>query len=517
MRIEPMAGVSDHHRAQQSVVAGTLALALIGGLTGCTGRAAELVADPAREAPRRPNLLLIITDDQRFDAIGALGNPQIRTPNLDRLVAAGTAFTNAYILGSHHGAVCMPSRAMLLTGRHYFNLPDSVTAMWQAPAGSRGDCPFITFPEHFRRAGYTTFGVGKWHNGRGLYARGFAGGANIFFGGMADHLAVPVHDFDPTGAYPPKQAHRGEKFSSELFTDPVVDFLQSRTADEPFLVYLAYTAPHDPRMAPVEFAQMYRPDDLPLPANFMPEHPFPMGDLRIRDEKLAPFPRTEAVVREHIAAYYAMISHLDAQIGRILDALAATGQDRNTVIVFAGDNGLAVGQHGLLGKQNIYEHSVRIPLILAGPGVPAGRRCDGLVYLRDVFPTICELSGLPTPDSVQTRSLVPLLEGGADGGRSSVFLAYSSAPGAGAERPPGILRGVRSGRWKLILCNYGGSVTTLLFDLNEDPWEMNNLADDPAHADRLRTLTALLRQWIIESGDRVDLDRPDWGFGASGP
>ena len=512
-----MAGSRDHRRAQQSAAAGALALALVGGLSSWAGQAAAPAADPGRESARRPNFLIILTDDQRFDTIAALGNRHIRTPNLDRLVQRGVVFTNAYILGSHHGAVCMPSRAMLLTGRHYFNLPDSITATWHAPVEQRGTCEHITFPEVFRHAGYGTFGTGKWHNGRKLFAKGFTGGGNVFFGGMSDHLAVPVYDFDPAGAYPAGQAHRGGKFSSELFTDAVVNHLKSSSAIEPFLIYLSYTAPHDPRMAPAEYAAMYAPEDVLLPPNFMGEHPFPMGDLRIRDGKLAPFPRTEAVVREHIAAYYAMISHLDAQIGRVLDALEESGHGDDTIIVFSSDNGLAVGQHGLMGKQNIYEHSVHVPLILAGPGLPAGERCEALVYLHDVFPTICQLAGEPIPDSVESRSLLPLIRDDAEGARSSLFFAYSTDYDRRTGKPRGILRGVRTERWKLILSHYENTVTTLLFDLQADPWETRNLALDPAQAGRVDELKNLLRQWIERSGDRVELDRPDWGSAGGGP
>ncbi|UCD76903.1 MAG: sulfatase-like hydrolase/transferase, partial [Phycisphaerales bacterium] len=153
-------------------------------LTGC---AAVSSRGPTIGPAEQPNILVLFTDDQRFDTVHALGNDEIITPNLDRLVAGGTAFTNTYITGSHHGAVCMPSRAMLLTGRHYFNLPKSVTQSWAVPAGQRGDCPFVTFPEQFRQAGYDTFGTGKWHNGRSLFARCFTTGDAIFFGGMCNH------------------------------------------------------------------------------------------------------------------------------------------------------------------------------------------------------------------------------------------------------------------------------------------------------------------------------------------
>src|SRR5262249_37846224 len=160
----------------------------------------------------------------------------------------------------------------------------------------------------FRKAGYTTFGTGKWHNGPALFARCFSTGANIFFGGMSDHLAVPVNDFDPSGQYLASKRHTGEKFSSELFADSVIQFLKQQSPDRPFLAYTAFTAPHDPRMAPKEYAVMYDPEKIEVPRNFLPEHPFDNGEMKVRDEALAPWPRTEKVVREHIAAYYAMIT-----------------------------------------------------------------------------------------------------------------------------------------------------------------------------------------------------------------
>jgi arylsulfatase A-like enzyme len=454
----------------------------------------------AGDARRRPNFLFLFTDDQRFDTIGAVGNAAIKTPNMDALVARGTAFTHAYIMGGGHGAICMPSRAMLLTGRGYLHLPDSVVATWNVPEEQRGECPYVTFPELLRGAGYSTYGIGKWHNAPSLYAKCFTGGASIFFGGMSDHLKVPVHDFDPSGEYPADKRHTGEKFSSELFSDAAVRFLKERDRSRPFLLYVSYTAPHDPRMAPKEFEAMYPPDHIPVPPNFLPEHPFDNGELKIRDEKLAPFPRTRKVVREHIAAYYAMITHLDAQIGRVIKAIDESGEADNTVIIFAGDNGLAVGQHGLMGKQNLYEHSSRVPLVLCGPGIPKGRKSDALCYLHDVFPTMCDLSGLPVPQSVESKSLMPLVKEAKANARDSVFLAYRH-----------MQRGLRSGRWKLIMYNVGGTVTTQLFDLQTDPWEMTNLTDDPAHAARRKELRARLKELMKENGDKLDLDEPKWG------
>ncbi|UCD75896.1 MAG: sulfatase-like hydrolase/transferase, partial [Phycisphaerales bacterium] len=304
--------------------------------------------------------------------------------------------------------------------------------------------------------------------------------------------------------------------SSELFSEAAIEFLNNRERDDdPFLMYVSYTAPHDPRMAPDEYAAMYRPEDIALPPNFMPEHPFPIGDLRVRDERLAPFPRTPEVVRKHIAAYYAMITHLDAQIGRVLDALEASGEAENTIVILAGDNGLAVGQHGLLGKQNIYEHSARVPLIISGPGIPRGKRCEALCYLHDVFPTICELTGLPIPDSVQSLSLAPLIRNQKAAVRDSVYLAYSTTADAlidGFQQEPGVLRGVRRGSWKLILSNCGETITRQLFDLRDDPWEVKNLADNSEAADRVEEMTRLLEEWIERSGDTIDPNQPGWNF-----
>ncbi len=458
---------------------------------GAAGLLAPGVLQAKDRAMKRPNILFLFTDDQRFNTLNALNNPEIITPNMDKLVKRGTAFTHAHIMGSMSGAVCMPSRAMLMSGRTLFHLRGQGQSI---PQEHR------MLPETLRRAGYATFGTGKWHNGPSAYARCFTHGAKIFFGGMSNHLKVPVHDFDPTGRYRREKRCIDKPFSSNLFSDAAIDFLKSHKGDKPFFMYVSYTAPHDPRMAPKEYADMYPPSKVRVPKNFMPEHPFDNGEMRIRDEKLAPWPRTPEIVQEHIAAYYAMITHLDAQIGRVLQALEETGQADNTIIVFAGDNGLAVGQHGLMGKQNLYEHSVRVPLLISGPGVPRGQSCDALCYLLDIYPTLCELLGVSIPESVEGRSLAPLLKDPKRTVRDSVFYVYKN-----------VQRGVRSGHWKLIKYNVKGKQITQLFDLQRDPWEMKNLADDASHAARVDELTNLLKDWMRKTDDKANLDKPSWG------
>lgn len=448
--------------------------------------------------PQQPNIVLILTDDQRFDTIAALGNPDIQTPRFDALLSESCCFTHASIMGGSSGAVCMPSRAMLHTGRTLYHIQEQ---------GQEIPPEHVTLGEHFRAAGYDTFGVGKWHNGTDAYTRSFSGGANIMFGGMSDHWNVPVCDYAADGNYPEPEPtynrwdnvlgqfqYRRDRFatghSTDLFTDSTIDFLRSRDGAKPFLAYLAYTAPHDPREMPAEFINRYDVSATPLPANVMPTHPFDNGGLGNRDEQLAPHPRPREEVRRHLTEYYAMITHLDERIGQIVETLKSTGQWDNTILVLAGDNGLAVGQHGLMGKQNLYDHSIRVPLLMAGPGIPAGTKIDSPCYLLDIFPTLCDLAGLDTPDSVEGLSLTPHLQGSDKPLREAMHFAYAQYQ-----------RAVVQDGWKLIEYVVEGARHTQLFDLANDPLEMTNLAARPEQASRLARLRTLLRNWQSQYDD----------------
>jgi arylsulfatase A-like enzyme len=435
----------------------------------------------------KPNFVILFTDDQRFDTIRALGNHEIHTPNMDRLVKRGIAFTHASIMGGTQGAVCVPSRAMLMTGQMLFRAARNTGA---TPGVKAAPGPFDMLPELFGKNGYKTFATGKWHNGPKLFARAFGSGKNIFFGGMGDQLKMPVQDFDPKGDYPKTAIQPSGKFASELFADTAVSFIQNAPASDPFLLYCAFTSPHDPRMAPKRFTDLYSPEKITLPKNFSPEHPFDNGELKVRDELLAPFPRTPQVVREHIAGYYAMVSEVDHQIGRIIDAVDRSPHAGNTYIIFAGDNGLAVGQHGLMGKQNVYEHSIRVPMVIGGPGIPRNKRSDALVYTFDLFPTLCGLAGIPVPETVDGQSLVPLFKGERKQIRESTFYAYRN-----------FQRAVRTRGWKLIRYTVNGKETTQLFHLAKDPWETRNLADNRSYKQQLQRLNSELKDWQKRTGD----------------
>ena len=447
-----------------------------------------------------PNVLFILTDDQRYGTIGALGNPEIRTPNLDRLAARGTAFTRAYIPGGTTGAVCMPSRAMLNSGRSLFHL-----------CGNGEEIPanHTTMAEQFRAAGYHTWATGKWHNGPAAFARGFAGGENIFFGGMWDHWNVPVNHFHPDGRYEQmipfnpdfssgskatvevraELIHAGVH-STELFCSTAADFIRTYDRDEPFFLYLSTLAPHDPRTVPARFRDMYRPADITLPPNFAEMPVVNCGwSNRGRDEVVEEYPRRPEAIRQHICDYYAMISHIDEQVGTVLDALEARGMLDDTVIVFCGDNGLAIGQHGLMGKQNIYEHSVHVPLLLAGPGVPVGEVREQFIYLFDLFPTLCGLCGLDIPASVDGLDFTPVLADPACVLRPDLYFAFQAR-----------IRGVRDERYKLIEYRTENLKLTQLFDLEADPWERLNFFDIAAY----EAITARLRERLCAYRDAWD-------------
>jgi arylsulfatase A-like enzyme len=249
-----------------------------------------------------------------------------------------------------------------------------------------------------------------------------------------------------------------------------------------------FTAPHDPLMMPPGYEGRYRPEQMPLPPNFLPQHPFDHGNFRGRDELLFPFPRTADDVRQELAYYYAVISYMDEQIGRVLTALDETGQAERTIVIFTSDHGVAIGSHGLRGKQNMYEHTVGVPLVMRGPGIPRGKRISAPCLLRDLYPTTCDLSSVPVPQSVEGRSLAPLLRGEKDS-------VYPFVCGYFRD----VQRMIRTDHWKLIW--YPQVERTQLFDLEHDPFELHDLSDQPEQAARIAELSGKLAQWRRDARD----------------
>lgn len=422
------------------------------GFVAATGAAAA----GAWAAPRgrRPNVLFLFTDDQREDTIGAFGCPYLETPNLDRLARRSTRLRNAYCLGGNSPAVCLPSRRMTLTGQGWFRLRDEPV-------------PAANLPATFHAAGYQTWHLGKAGNVPRDIQRLF-------------HRDRYVQD-----------ASRAEGFPGRAVADGVVGFLRGRDRSRPFLAYAAFETPHDPRVAPPAYHARYRPEAMPVPRNFLPFHPFDNGELLVRDEKLLPWPRTREAIQGEWRDYCAVMTYFDEQVGRILDTLREVGDEEDTIIVFASDQGIALGSHGLLGKQNLYEPSMAVPLLFAGPGVPEGTERDGFAYLLDIYPTLCELAGLEVPAGLQGRSQAGVIAGGPPA-RETIFLAYRQ-----------VQRAVRRGDWKLL--RYPAIDRTQLFCLRDDPDEIADLAEDPAQAGRVGELLALLTTEQDAWGDEQPL------------
>ncbi len=443
--------------------------------------AIQFCGNAAAATPDRPNILFLFADDQRADTIHALGNSTIQTPNLDRLVERGLSFQRAYMQGGHHGATCMPSRAMLLSGRHLYHVDETLL---------RDD----TWPAAFARAGYTTFLAGKWHNGTNSVPRVFQDARAVFAGGMVNPLKASLSDLEGDHLGPAKPAG---KHACAAFADAAINFLHRQDPNgAPFLCYLAFDAPHDPHIVPEDYPVRYDPATIPLPKNFLPQHPWDNGEMTVRDELLLPWPRQAGEVRELISDYYRYISYLDSQIGRVLDALDASPFARNTIVVFAADSGVARGSHGLIGKQNLYEHSIRVPLLIAGPGIAKHRRTDAMCYLFDVLPTLGARARVPGPATSDGVDLNAVLTNPDRPGRTSLFFGYRN-----------LQRAVRDGRWKLI--RYPWVDRTQLFDLKSDPFEMHNLADDPRYRTTRNRLMTLLRDEQQRFADSVPLSVPN--------
>jgi arylsulfatase A-like enzyme len=432
----------------------------------------------------QPNIILIIADDHRSASLGVHG-ADVATPNLDALAARGLDFTSAHCQGGFNAAVCVPSRASLMTGRSVFDLsPEAERAAPDYSAGVVIPPAFPILPQHLRDAGYRTHAIGKWHNDKASFARGFTSAEAIFFGGMCDHDAMVLQDHDPSGIYDDSRARPVPGESTDIFREAALRFL-AEPGEAPFFLYVALTAPHDPRTPPPSFA--VDPSAVQLPPAFLPVHPFDNGATSIRDELLEAFPRSEDAIRKHCADYYGMIAHLDDAVGRII---AAAGPD--TVVIFTSDHGLSLGNHGLMGKQNLYEHSIGIPLLIAGPGVGQGRRTD-LVWHGDTHATVLGLAGL-APDTGCTDCF-DLCTGTTN--RRLFGAVYR-----------GTQRMIRDDRFKYIRYRRDpvepdpGSNTEQLFDLEDDPYERVNLAFAPEHRPVRDRLAAELHDWQRQMGER---------------
>lgn len=486
--------------------------ALIGGTLGF----------PQVSQAKPPNILFILVDDQSPCDLKVY-NPHstLQTPTIDRLAANGMVLEAAYHMGSFSGAVCTPSRHMIMTGRTVWHLPIGPGPTRNCPA----DIEQQTLPAVFNRAGYQTMRTCKQGNS---YP-----GANKQF--------QVVRDATKRGP----TAESGSAWHAEQ----VLDYLETRAATKeqaPFLIYFGFSHPHDERDGTPELLEKYgainhvdatQPPPLnerqpPLPVNYLPAHPFPDGHPELRDEVAVSGVwkrRDPATIRNEIGRHHACSENIDTQMARVLDRLKAMGELDNTYIVYTSDHGIAIGRHGLQGKQNLYEHTWRVPMIVAGPGITPGSRAKGNVYLLDLLATLCDLAGIEAPKSNEGISFKPMLMGQMPVIRDVLYGVYS-----GGTKPG--MRSVRQGDWKLIEYDVldGRVRETQLFDLSRNPDELlvehhvpmisqqlgitpepeqKNLADDPRYAEQLQQMRALLLAEMRRLDDPYRLgNQPDDGL-----
>lgn len=471
----------------------------------------------------KPNIVFIFADDQAPDTIAAYGNKEILTPNLDQLAQQGVNFTNAHNMGSWAGAVCIASRTMLNTGR----------SLWRAQDIYNQKDNRLIEPQMWSnllsQQGYETYMTGKWHVH--IDADKIFDNVKHVRPGMPkdtwDHWAMVekfanfyngesefnyYEDFMPNGYNRPKSPqdnswsptdpkhggfYEGGKHWSDVVKDNAIEFIADiKKKGKPFFMYIAFNAPHDPRQAPQEYQNLYTLDALTVPENFQAE--YPEKDLigngpQLRDAALAPFPRTKYATVIHKKEYYALISHLDTQVGDIITALKASGEYDNTYIIYTADHGLAVGEHGLFGKQNMYEHSIRSPFIIWGPGLEAGRMINSDIYIQDAMATSLALAGMPKSKDIFFNSIIELAKGRQkESHYPAIYGAYKDSQ-----------RMIKKDGYKLILYPFAQKIK--LFNLNNDPNEITNLADIKEYKSTINSLLKELQKLQAELDDPLDL------------
>ncbi|MFI3249328.1 MAG: sulfatase-like hydrolase/transferase [Rikenellaceae bacterium] len=496
----------------QKLLYGAVAPVAAAALVGCGAQPA-----PKDQILEKPNVVFIFADDVNYECLGALNRDVIHTPNLDKLLARSTQFTHAFNQGAWNGAVSAASRAMLITGKNLWNAATYnpyVTELNRPDQWAKGapalvgveNKPFeTTWPEYMKEAGYDTYMSGKWHVSKPPQKL-FDTVAHVR-GGMPQQsqdcydrqlVKGQVDKWRPDdtsyGGY-----WEGGTHWSEVLTADALSYIDIATQkDEPFFMYLASNAPHDPRQSPEVCLNMYDVEDILVPENFMPIYTYADeigcgNDLR--DEWLAPFPRTEYAVQVNRQEYFACITHLDEQVGKILEALEKSGKMDETYIIFTADHGLAIGDHGMLGKQNMYDASMRMPLFISGPGIPEGQKIDNMVYMQDVMATTLDLAGSESGmQHSDFQSLLPLATGATTDSRSAVYGSYL-----------GLQRMVRTDKYKMII--YPNAEVVRLYDMENDPYEQVDLAGDEANIPLMKELLVEFKRLQKEvGGDPLDVD-----------
>ena len=450
---------------------------------------------------QRPNILLVLTDQQRFDTIAALGNSIIKTPTLDRLVREGTAFTRAYT----PSPVCVSARHALVTGRapHQSGCTDN----------NDGGGDELSLMQCLNDAGYQTHGVSKMHFAPvdklwGFESRDISeeGGGNDDFRQYLDQHGYD-HVEDPHGVrseyyYVPQPSQLPARLHNTTWTtERSLDFLQNRDHNRPFFLWTSYIKPHPPFEAPTPWNKLYRAAEMDAPLRFPGDDDLMSYWNRVQNRyKYRDKGSDEMLLRTMRAAYYACISFIDFQLGRIIAELEASGQLDNTLILFSADHGEMLGDYGCVGKRSMLEASARVPLLARLPSrFEAGARCDIPATLLDILPTCLGAANVPMPDSneaVHGRDLATL-----DEAESRVVLSQFSEGAFG-------LYMAASRDWKYIYS--APDEREWLFDLRRADHEAHDLARNPMFAGKLRELRGQLLGRLREDGYEQALEGDTW-------
>jgi choline-sulfatase len=420
------------------------------GAAAATGLAGSSFAAGEKS---KPNFLFIVCDQLGFDALSAQGCPDVHTPNLDRLMSRGTSFQ----LGHSPSPVCSPARSSMFTGRMPVETGVVVNSLPIHPS-------LPTMGTWFQKEGYQTVYCGKWHLPEG-YPREMNG-----------------FEVLPVGAGQGDTNDRVVSRSCEAF-------LRNRKDARPFVLVSSLLQPHDICYWAI-YARQFVPQEMPFPQlegklpKLPPNHNVhPKAPERLANSYFKGF-SSEEQWRYYIYVYYRMVEMLDADVGRILDAVEESGKAEDTIIVFTSDHGEGRGRHNHVQKWYPYEEAVRVPFFVSCPGrLPTGVRDNShLVSHLDILPTMCELAGIKPPPTTFARSLAPLLTGKPVEWRE--YLVSETQK---------VGRMVRTDRYKYV--RYKGDPVVQLFDMQKDPWELKNLAEDAHYADTVRDHERLLKEW----------------------
>jgi iduronate 2-sulfatase len=440
-------------------------------------------APTAEGAEEGPNVLFIISDDLST-ALGAYGHPQCKTPNLDKLAKGGVLFERAY----SQYPVCGPSRSSLMTGQY----PDSLTY-----SSFRKKYPnVVTLPQYFRNNGCYAARISK------IYHMGVPPDIARGSSGPDDPLSwdrtfnVKAAESKTTGErefLSPKQRSQGGAIitvkgpeDDSLYVDGIATTEALKWLDElgdrRFFLAVGMVRPHVPFVAPKSYFDLYDPKDMIVPAPDSDMRDVPKPALCKHNSTFTGM--NLAQQRKAVAGYYATVSYTDALIGRILDKLTALGLDKNTIIVFTSDHGYNLGEHGCWEKQQLWEESIRVPLIISGPGIAKGVRSKKIVELVDLYPSLADLAGFQIPTDLVGQSLRPLVDPTATSTWTDKAYAYTIVKGGGHGSS------IRTDRWRY---NERPNCAPELYDHKNDPKEFTNVARNPENAPVLTRMKAFLQ------------------------